>query len=366
MSKRTNTATHEYIVNAPLPEATDTYTVIPHGKIINKVRETLEAKGFEIERELYRCNQNAQIAQGIYHLKYSEDPDMGLMFSWSNSYNKTMRFKCSIGGYVHVSLASIVAGNMGRFGRKHTGTADEEVYETIEDQINNAEQYFNELIEDKELMKNIVAPEVLRAEFMGRAFYVNELINTEQLGIIKSEFRKPSFEYSGVKDSLWEMYNGIIYALQKSHPRTWMDQQRMLHYLICKDFNITKPIVVKTDDDVLPGQLNLLDAIAEAEAESTEIKVVEEEYPEYPFKDDSDIVVTIERPVEKSVEVLPGLSLDEIVRQYPVTKEEAYDAPIEAEVLVDDGGWPCMKCGEMQAADAVFYDGQLCSKCYGH
>lgn len=360
MSKRTNTATHEYIINAPLPEATDTYTVIPHGTIINKVRETLEAKGFVIERELYRCNHNAQIAQGVYHLKYGEDPDMGMMFTWSNSYNKTMRFKCSIGGYVHVSLASIIAGNMGKFGRKHTGTADEEVYSTIEDQINNAEEYFNELIKDKELMKNIEAHESSRADFMGRAYFIHEILTGEQMALVKAEFRKPSFEYSGIKNSVWEMYNAIVYSLQKSHPKTWMDQQRILHYLICKDFNIAQPLAVKKDDDVLPGQLNLLDAIAEAENQTVEIKV--EETVEYPFKDDSDIVVTMEKP--EPVEVFPGLSLDEIMRQYPVTKEEAYEKESVTVEVVDDGGWPCMKCGTMQSANAVFYDGQLCNNCY--
>lgn len=379
MSKRSGTTTHYYLVNAPLPAATETYTVIPHGTIIDKVRETLASKGFEIERELYRCNENAQVAQGVYHLKYGEDPDMGMMFAWSNSYDKTMRFKCSIGGYVHASLATVIGGNMGTFGRKHTGTADEEVYAAIEEQINNAEEYFAQLIADKETMKQLNAPEILRAEFMGRAYFINELITGEQMAMVKSEFRKPSFEYSGVKESMWEMYNAIIFALQKSHPRTWMDQQRMIHYLICKEF----PQVVQPD--VMPGQLNILDAIEEVEQQSETVEAVppcighaleQEETEDTPFKDDEEIVVNFE--VEKPVEVIPGLSLDEIVKQYPVTKEEAIAPEVEtvvapAETFLDEtpqpteeDGWPCMKCGEMQGAEAIFYDGQLCGNCYEH
>lgn len=392
MSKRSGTTTHDYLVNAPLPAATETYTVIPHGTIINKVRETLASKGFEIERELYRCNENAQVAQGIYHLKYGDDPDMGMMFAWSNSYDKTMRFKCSIGGYVHASLAAIIGGNMGTFGRKHTGTADEEVYATIENQINNAEEYFAQLIADKETMKQLIAPETLRAEFMGRAYFINELITGEQMAMVKSEFRKPSFEYSGVKESMWEMYNAIIYALQKSHPRTWMDQQRMIHYLICKDFGLAQPakpeMIYHPANEIHPNQLNLLDAITEAE-QSAELKEgelpcvahaleQEKEEVEYPFKDDSDIVLTVERPEEEPVEVVPGLSLDEIMRQYPVTKEEAIVPEVETVIApaetflaetpqpTEEDGWPCMKCGEMQGPEAIFYDGQLCGNCYEH
>src|ERR1019366_4018691 len=99
MPKRATLTTQDYLINAALPVQTETYTVISHGDVIKKTKEVLAAKGFEIERELYRCNDGAQVAQGVYHLKYGDDPDMGMMFAWSNSYDKTMRFKCSIGGY---------------------------------------------------------------------------------------------------------------------------------------------------------------------------------------------------------------------------------------------------------------------------
>ena len=90
MSKRANLTTQEYLINAPLPQATATYTVIPHKDVIDLVKKGLAEKGFGIERELYRCNLDAQVAQGVYHLKYGNDPDMGLMFAWSNSYDKSM------------------------------------------------------------------------------------------------------------------------------------------------------------------------------------------------------------------------------------------------------------------------------------
>ena len=94
--KRSTLTTQDYLTNAPLPEATDSYTVIPHGMIIQNTKDILTKKGFEIERELYRCNPGAQVAQGIYHIKYGNDPDMSMMFAWSNSYDKSMLISGSL------------------------------------------------------------------------------------------------------------------------------------------------------------------------------------------------------------------------------------------------------------------------------
>ena len=137
MAKRPILTTQEYLINAALPEATDTYTVIPHGTIIDTTRTALKAKGLEIERELYRCNEGAQIASGIYHIKYGNDPDMGMLFAWTNSYDKSTKFKCTMGGYVHESLSTVVGGNMGSWGRKHTGNADNLALNQIDDQISH-------------------------------------------------------------------------------------------------------------------------------------------------------------------------------------------------------------------------------------
>tara|TARA_R110000868_G_scaffold411328_1_gene703171 strand:+ start:11027 stop:12007 length:981 start_codon:yes stop_codon:yes gene_type:complete len=323
MSKRPNITTHDYLINAALPEQTDTYTVISHAAVISKTKDALTQKGFEIVRELYRCNEGAQVAQGVYHLKYDNDPntDMGMLFAWANSYDKSMRFKCSIGAYVHTSLASIIGGNMDTFGRKHTGSADEEVFNKIDEQITNAELYFTKLVNDKEAMKVLVAPTELRASFMGRLYFINELVTGEQLGIIKSEFKKPSFVYKGIENSVWGMYNAIIYALQKAHPKTWMDQQRMIHYLLCKEYNIT-PDFVQPESLPLPEVSNQLDF------------------------------------TEELLQAEPKIVVEDAGSLNLAVPEQVVD-----EAMEDDSLWVCLSCGEMQGINAVFYDGQLCNKC---
>lgn len=350
MSKRTVLTTHDYLIGAELPPATETYTVIPHGQVIEHTKSMLSKKNFEIVRELYRCNQDARVAQGIYHLKYGDDQDMGLLFAWSNSYDKSMKFKCSIGGYVHESLASIIPGNMGTWGRKHTGTADDECFETISDQINNAETFFAQLVADKETMKTLFVSERIRAELLGRLYLIEDVFTTEQLSMIKQQFIKPAHTYSGIKDSLWAMYNNIIFSLQKAHPRTWMDQQKLVHWFLCKEFNIglyanPNPVQVTQNsvetvkkEEVDPRQYDLETMIAEVEQEQANKEV------EAIFDQPQEYVINSQEVVEKYTE---ASTEDDLPWSYPDT----------------DDSWVCLSCNEVQGPESVFFDGQLCGKC---
>jgi hypothetical protein len=279
MGKRSIIATKDYLTNAVLPQATKTYTVIEHAFIINKALEALAAKGFEVKEELYRCNETAEIAQGTYNLNYGTDPDMGMMFAWVNSYDKSTKFKCSIGAHVYISGNRILPGTMGSWIRKHTGTADQEANKVIDAQVNDADVYFNQLVLDKENMKGIILSTQQRAETMGRLYFEHKLLGTEQMSLVRQEIQKPSFAYTADKDSLWVLYNHISHALKTSHPKIWMDQQRMVHWFLTDAFGIqnsmpgmTVPNVVTAPKTVVesnPKQIDLIDSIAEVESEQS-------------------------------------------------------------------------------------------------
>lgn len=336
----------EYLINAPLPEATETYTVVPHKDVMEKTEQTLEKMGFEIEREFFRCNQDAKVAQGIYHLKYGDDPDIGMLFAWNNSYDKTTRFKCCTGGYVHESLASIVNGNMGNYARKHTGSADNDVLATIEAQLLHAEDYFKELLVQKDKMQNMKVSKKMRAELVGRMYFEQNLLTSEQMTIIHQQFDKASNTITGETDTVWYMYHAVIIALQKSHPRTWIEQQIQTHYFMESEFNM---IETKQDDflnvfkpEEVSNQITILDVIAEVESEQAyDGGVCSEPEPE---------IVSETVPMEEQ----PWIN--EPVVDFTITENVALES-------VDDEGWPCVSCNEMQGAEAVWFDGQLCSKC---
>lgn len=238
MPRRTRITTKEYLSTISLPTHGGRYTVIPHAFIIDNALAELKANGLTVNTELYRCSIDGNVATGIYHINNENDKELGMIFAWSNSYDKTMRFKCAVGAYVYTSKNLILKKDIGSWGRKHTGTADSEALDTIKNQILNATDNFNRIIKDKDKMKTITVSTQKGAEIMGRLFLEKELVTSEQMGIVKSQLKEPMFDYISPVDSLWVFYNHISYALQKAHPKTWMDQQRLINWFLCEEFGI--------------------------------------------------------------------------------------------------------------------------------
>jgi len=278
MAVRIKDTTRVELCNIPVPASTTSnrgYTAISHKSIMDFASAELEKAGFNIQSESYRCTGDGNIAQGIYHLTYNNDPEIGMMFAWSNSYNKQMRFKCGIGGYVMVCMNGMLTGDMGSWSRKHTGTADEDTENTILDQITNAHKYYNQLITDKNKMKEIVVSTKEQAALLGILFAEYEILTTEQMSIVKEQMSKPSFAYNAHRNSLWAFYNHVTLSLKKSHPRTWMDDQRKLHMFIGMEYDLYNFDPSTVEDAVIedpllidPAQTNILDQIEEVEASS--------------------------------------------------------------------------------------------------
>jgi hypothetical protein len=244
MAKRIREVNREFLKAVPLPVQTSSYTVISHESVMNYVFAELANQGFSILSEEYRCTHDGMIAQGIYKLNFNNDEEMSLMFAWSNSYNKQLKFKCVTGGYVAANQTVMLCGEIGSWTRKHTGTADADAIAMIQTQIANAQMYYNNLVADKEAMKQIPLTTKRQAELLGVLFAEYELLTTEQASIVRQQMDKPSFFYNGGKHTLWSFYNHVTVAFQQSHPRTWMEDQRMLHWFISNEFDLTGSPVV--------------------------------------------------------------------------------------------------------------------------
>lgn len=294
MPRKIKDVTKDYLVNVSLPNHGQTYTVISHQSIIDYAYAELANQGFGIVDEEYRSTLDGQIAQGIYKLQYGTDPEMNLMFAWTNSYNKQIRFKCATGGYVTTNRTVMLAGEMGSYARKHTGTADADVIASMQAQITNAMMYYNQLVSDKEVMKTIELSTRKQAELLGILFAEYEILTTEQASTIRQQMDKPSYFYNGGKNTLWAFYNHCTVALQQSHPRTWMEDQRMLHWVISNEYDLTTPatanaLVALVEEPVVDpllnnygepeNQTNLLTQIAEVTGDES---VLAAQYPPTP------------------------------------------------------------------------------------
>lgn len=270
MPKVIKETTKSYLQNAALPSHGDTYTVIPHRDVIENTLNMLNASGFHVTRELYRANVNANVAQGIYHIvpgnpsdpKVKSETELGMMFAWTNSYDKSTRFQCAIGGYVMVCHNGMVAGDMMSFARKHTGSADYEIRMQISNQIKNAEKYYKRIIDDRDSLRTVNLSMKQQAELLGRLYAEEEILDVSQIVTVKQEMAKPSYDYQADQENAWAFYNHVTHALKKSHPRSWLSDSQKFHEFIVGDLLgqmgiQTKDVVEETTDN--SNQMNLFD-----------------------------------------------------------------------------------------------------------
>jgi hypothetical protein len=229
--------TRNYLENAPLPNHGKSYTVISHKQVIDNTKQLLQDSGFVIQNEIYRANMNANVAQGIYHIlpintvdpTIMEEKELGMMFAWTNSYDKSTRFQCAIGAYVMVCHNGMVAGDMMNFRRKHTGSADHDIRMQISNQIKNGEKYYKRILTDRDAMRNTELSLQEQAEIAGRLYINEDILDAAQMSCVKAELEKPTYDYQCDQENAWTFYNHVTHALKKAHPRDWLSDSQNFH-----------------------------------------------------------------------------------------------------------------------------------------
>ena len=248
MSKTTKLVTAAELIAVPLPAKTASYTVISHDFIINHAKNELKKAGFEIVSEEYRANNNLEVARGSYIIKRNDDPTFVMSFNWVNSYDKSTKFQCAVGGYSWENNAYIIDKEDNAFIRKHTGDADSLAKDIIGEKISGAEKYYKDLLQTKKQMEHLTVNRNQIAAILGDLYFTYDMISIEQLSSIKKEYNKPSYVYSTPSDSLWTVYCHILTVVKSSHPKLWLHQQGFIHNYLKINF------LKVADDSVLQAQ----------------------------------------------------------------------------------------------------------------
>lgn len=265
--KKAVTTTKVFLENAALPTHGKTYTVVSHKEVMDHTQKLLKVNGLTVDSQTFRASHNANVAQGIYHVSspgMTKDVDMGMMFAWTNSYDKSTRFQCGIGAYVFVCNNGMVHGDLATFGRKHTGTANADIALSIASQISVAKQNFTQLIADKNAFQGITLSVKEQAELAGRLYMSEKLVDSQQMSVIKSEMEKPSFNYGVDPDTAWMFYNHVTQAFKSTHPRDWMKKQSKFHEfmtgeVLSTSHIATKDTYVNPEDDIQMPEEHLID-----------------------------------------------------------------------------------------------------------
>ena len=193
----------------PLPTGfSKQYVTVAHGYIIDTVKDLLDQNNYEVNETSYRCTNGGEVVQAVYHINHGDDPELGLMFAWSNSYDRSQRFKCAVGAHVFICGNGMLIGDMANYGKVHKGNKKQvlqNVTDHIEIQLKSASNFYDMIKKDKEAMKNICLTEKEMAELMGVLYFQEDLLTSGQLITTKQQYEKPITSF---RSRLSGSYNG--------------------------------------------------------------------------------------------------------------------------------------------------------------
>ena len=225
-----------FLRNVPLPEETKSYTVISHGEIIDKVETALNANNFYIKSKKYQYSFDGEVVLATLEIHSTKDLDIGMTFNWCNSYNKKLRFGCYIGGFIYSNNATLIGSDGINWLRKHTGTANSESMYVIDQVINYADEFFDNLIIEKNDMRNTPISESEYSNILGDLYFNKKYFTSSQSSsIIKTkEDRNKNNDFVD-DNNLWGLYKDIMHGLNGSDLTKWQLQQQKIHYILLSE-----------------------------------------------------------------------------------------------------------------------------------
>jgi hypothetical protein len=247
------------------------------------VRQELATAGLIVDRELFSSNGNVSV--GNHYISYGTDENVGIVFTWVNSYDKSTRFHCSIGLHFKDNDGVMMTSDMAYFMRKHTGTADVEMVDAVKNQVAQVSDFYNELMTRKSNLELLTISRDEMGDIIGRAF-INDYLKADQLTSTKHYYE------SLKKDEItyWEAYFTLASSIKHSHPKFYTRSHigcfdtvyaAYLHRAVISTppsvisalaaglstppQDLSTPVTDLSTPLVDPAQINIFDVIAEEE-----------------------------------------------------------------------------------------------------
>jgi hypothetical protein len=172
--------------------------------------------------------------------------------------------------------------------------------------------------------------------------------------------------------SLWAFYNYVTTALQSSHPKTWMEDQRVLHYFISSVNNFAKPLPIQPETTVNDEEERVVDPLLNnygqpenqtnllvqiAEAEEIEVEIVQTELAMEAFEETISYTDPMGNTFEAPVVDIIDLNKDTKM-SVMVSPCAAHDAESEFMDGIDESIEPVVDLVESAPEDDLVFETQ--------
>jgi hypothetical protein len=205
-----------YLLNSvPMPEATDTYTPIPHDFAVDLIEDRLNALGFGLGNQQHVLAREGQRYFGMAELKGLDGTDdYGLVLGIRNSYDKSAALTFLLGASVFIcSNMSYSAEHI--VGRKHTTHILRDLAGLIEEQVRQLPVYAEKQAQRFERYQNFRIHDMTADHLMVRMLREN-VISTQRFPKLVQEWHEPSEDHGS--KTVWRLFNAATRAMKGLNP----------------------------------------------------------------------------------------------------------------------------------------------------
>lgn len=228
-------ATEEQVNAVPVPERTKTYTPIPHGRLVEQVRNLLPHHGMKLERlSLGLANDGKRMFGTADVVNGSGQPDWGIAIGIRNSYDRAFSLSLCAGSRVFVCDNLAFHGEV-MMKRRHVGMLDTELPGLVA-----------ELISGVSVFKSEVAAQVdaLKAAELGNAGAHDLVCRALRTGVVPAqmvpaalqEWHEPRHEDFRPRTA-WSLFNAFTEASKGRSPELQMRSTLSLTEMFNREFS---------------------------------------------------------------------------------------------------------------------------------
>lgn len=230
------------------------YNPITHKEVIDTIDEYLYKNNLRVRDKQYLAASNGQKAIGKVFIDNPGSP-LGYSIFWKNSLDGSMSFGLAGGSVTFICSNGSVYGDVVSYKRMHVGNARNQVLDQIQMACNQMEEAMQMHVNRMNQMKEMEITKRTISSLVGQMFLEDQLINSEQLNIIKREMENPSYEYNA-EGSVWEFYSHVTCATKQTTPPLWHKVHKGVGDIFVNRFGLLEPketrIYAFSDVDDMP------------------------------------------------------------------------------------------------------------------
>ena len=216
------------------PEATETHYPIPHGTLVETVRDVVVGAQWNITDTDYALFHEDNEMFAVWRIQNGEShPDYDLTIGLRNSHNKMFAAGMAVGSYVMVCSNLDFSGEV-VIGRKHTRHILRDLRGLVERAFSKVQSM--RILQDRriEVYKEYTPSDTEVHDFLIRSVDQKVMANSYIPKILK-EYRTPSHEEffnDGRVRTGWTLLNAYTEAFKRATPLTLSNRTIKLHRML--------------------------------------------------------------------------------------------------------------------------------------